>query len=113
MSRTVENKIMEISPSNSKTYGELIMEIVQTPRSINGTIQPLSYDDLKKIQRVDNVISANKLKSNFVFEDADYDFIKERLGAPNFGWATYNKKFIEFTEYINDIPLDKELSKKK
>ncbi len=112
MSRTIENKVKDLSPTISETYGDWIMLIVKTPRVVNGQAQPINYDDLKKIKRVDDVVTGDKLKQKFIFEDSDYDFIKERLTASTFGWPYYHKFFLEFTEYLIDVPMDKEEKKK-
>ncbi len=105
MAKTIENKTVKISdginPMVDVTYGELILTAVKAPSVINGQQQPLDYDGLKKIQRVDNVVGTDKVQKEYVFEDADYDFIKEKVTKMN--WAFYHEEFINFTDCINGV----------
>ena len=110
MSRTVKNNLYVISPQETLSCGELIMMKVKQLPVINGQVQPLQYDDLKKIQRVDDIIGEDKLTPSFKFEDADYDFIIAKVNSG--GWPFYSKGFIEFSEFIKNVPIDKDSKKK-
>lgn len=103
--KTVENKTAKLSEQETLTYGEMIMLVVKTPTMGHNGPLPLAYDDLKKIQRVDKVIGKDKLQKEFVFEDADYDFVKEKLAKMS--WGYYNEEFISFTDFINDAGKEK------
>ncbi len=103
--RTIENKLAKMNEKVNITYGELIMNCVKAQNIIQGQPQPLNYDMLKKIAKVDSVIGENKLKKSFDFEDSEYDFIKEKVKA--MPWGFYSKEFITFTDYIDNIQPNK------
>lgn len=101
MAKIIENREAKISDEQTLTYGEMIMLVVKTPTMVNGQPLSLDYDTLKKIYRVDKVIGSDKLQKKFVFEDADYDYIKMKLSTMT--WGFYNEEFILFTDYINGV----------
>lgn len=103
--RTIENKKVVVNEATTFTYGELIMTCVKAQQIIQGQPQPISYDTLKKISKVDDVIGTNKLTKSYDFEDADYEFIKEKVKA--MPWAFYHKEFLIFTDYIDNIQPNK------
>lgn len=59
-----------------------------------------SYEELKKINRVDNVLKdSDKLAAQF--EDADFEFIKECVGKRT--WNLPDIQFADFVDYIKEI----------
>lgn len=103
--RTIENRTATLNEVSKFTYGEMIMTCVKAQQVINGQAQPITYDNLKKIEKIDNVIGENKSKKSFDFEDSDYEFLKDKVLA--MPWAVYHKEFILFTDYIKDLPANK------
>lgn len=101
MAKEVENKSAKINGKESIMYGELIMSCVKSPIIINGQNQGYDYETLKKIQRVDNVIETDKITQKFTFEDADFDFIKEKVKSMQ--WGIYSPDIIDFVTYIVEL----------
>lgn len=98
MAKEIPNKIANITPGQTPTYGELIMSCVKQPGMINGQLLPLDYETIKKIKRIDDVIGNDKLVEKYEFEDADYEFVKSKVQS--MGWGLYSPEIIKFVDTV-------------
>mgnify|MGYP003660178648 CR=1 FL=1 len=101
MAKQIENKIAKITETETLTYGDLVMMCVKSPTISNGQPQGYDYETLKKIKRVDDVIGTDKLVKEYSFEDADFEFIKTKVQAMN--WGVYSVEIINFITYIVEL----------
>lgn len=102
--KTVQNKKVkieskgEVKESVEKTYGELIFIACNRSDNPTGTF---TYEDLKKVKRIDDAVSNKKEGEDICFEDADFENVKNKVKT--MGWGFYSPEIIEFVEYIDTL----------
>lgn len=101
MAKSIVNKTVSLNEKEEITYGELMMTCVKAQAVINGVPQGFTYDNLKSIGRVDDIISKDKTKPKFTFEDSDYEFIKKKVQSMK--WGYYSRVLIEFSNDIINV----------
>jgi len=79
-----------------KKYSEIIFDHCKTP---NNPEKGFSYEEIKQITRIETV--CDKTKESLEVEDADLDFIKNKIKKAN--WGFYDKNIIDFVEYIINL----------
>lgn len=115
MAKKVENKKITISFERlgqngieempvETTYFELIYGACKRPSDPKSGY---SWDDIEKINRIkeyyDKIEKSKdeKSKESVMVEDADIDFIIQRVATNN--WNTFDKNLLDFKKYIDNL----------
>lgn len=109
MAKKVENKKITISFERlgqngieemplETTYFELIYGACKRPSNPQSGY---SWDDIEKINRVKDYYEQSKGVDVVSIEDADVDFIVERVKTNT--WNTFDKNLLHFKKYIDSI----------
>lgn len=82
-------------------YGKLIMDC--SDRASNPQAG-FTTDDIRKITKVEKVIKTHEEQEQIKMEDADFEFVKERVSTMN--WKFRKIELVEFVDYIKSLKPD-------